>query len=406
MTQVTGTGKGRLNFAQVPLERARDYAAEDAEVALCLHNHFKPRLVAEHLVTVYETIERPLVPVLRAMEAEGVAVDREELRRLSNDFAVRLAELEKQIYKAAGREFNVGSPTQLGEILFDEMGLQLPGGAKPSKTKTGAYATGADVLEELAAGGHALPRKVLDWRQISKLKSTYTDTLDRADQPAHRPRPHLVRDGGRLDRAPVVERPEPAEHPDPHRGRPQDPPGLRRGEGLRAAVVRLFADRAAPRRPRRRHRRAQAGLPRRPGHPRDDRDRRCSACRSRAWTRSVRRRAKAINFGIIYGISAFGLANQLGIPQAEARAYIDAYFERYPGIRDYMDRTKELAREHGYVTTLFGRRCHVPGIADEEPGATQLRRARRDQRADPGRRRRHHQARDGAHPAGARRSAA
>ena len=161
----------------MPLERARDYAAEDAEAALCLHNHFKPRLVAEHLVTVYETIERPLVPVLRAMEAEGVAVDREELRRLSNDFAVRLVDLEKQIYKAAGREFNVGSPTQLGKILFDEMGLQLPGGAKPSKTKTGAYATGADVLEELAAGGHALPRKVLDWRQLAKLKSTYADAL-------------------------------------------------------------------------------------------------------------------------------------------------------------------------------------------------------------------------------------
>jgi DNA polymerase-1 len=364
--QVTGTGKGRLNFAQVPPERARDYAAEDAEVAVCLHNHFKPRLVAERLVSVYETMERPLVPVLRAMEAEGIAVDREELRRLSNDFAVRIVDLEKQIYKAAGREFNVGSPTQLGKILFDEMGLQLPDGAKPAKTKTGAYATGADVLEELATAGHTLPRKVLDWRQISKLKSTYTDTLIEQINPrtgrVHTSYAMAVASTGRLSSN------EPNLQNIPIR--------TEEGRKIRKAfiakkgcellsfdysqielrIVAHVADIGALK---------QAFS--------DGLDIHAMTASQvfgvpiQGMDKTVRSRAKAINFGIIYGISAFGLANQLGIPQAEARSYIDAYFKKYPGIRAYMDRTKELARKQAYVTTLFGRRVHVPGIAAKNP---------------------------------------
>jgi DNA polymerase-1 len=364
--EATGTGKGRLNFAQVPLERARDSAAEDAEAAVCLHNHFKPRLVAEHLVTVYETMDRPLVPVLRAMEAEGIAVDRDELRRLSNDFATRLAELEKQIYKAAGHEFNVGSPTQLGKILFDELGLQLPGGAKPSKTKTGAYATGADVLEELASAGHALPRKVLDWRQISKLKSTYTDTLIEQINPrtgrVHTSYAMAVASTGRLSSN------------DPNLQ--NIPIRTEEGRKIRKAfvaakgcellsfdysqielrIVAHVADIGALK---------QAF--------RDGQDIHAMTASQvfgvpvEGMDKHVRARAKAINFGIIYGISAFGLGNQLGIPQSEARAYIDAYFKKYPGIRAYMDRTKELARQQAYVTTLFGRRVHVPGIAAKNP---------------------------------------
>ncbi|MBI3452035.1 MAG: DNA polymerase I [Rhodospirillales bacterium] len=299
--EVTGTGKSRINFSQVPLDRARDYAAEDAEVTLRLHRTLKPRLVADSLVSVYETIERPLIPVVRAMEGTGIAVDRDELRRLSNDFALRLADLEAQIHKLAGRPFNVGSPAQLGKILFDEMGLSLPDGGNARKTKTGAYATGADVLEDLAAAGHDLPAKVLDWRQLAKLKSTYADAL--------------------------------VEQIDPDTGR------LHTSFAMAATSTGRLSS-------------SDPNLQNIP---------------VRGMDPMVRRQAKAINFGIIYGISAFGLARQLGIAQGEARAYIDAYFKRYPGIRAYMDRTKEIARKHGYVTTPFGRRCWTPEIAAKNP---------------------------------------
>jgi DNA polymerase-1 len=364
--QVTGTGKARLNFAQVALDKARDYAAEDAEVTMCLWRHLKPRLVAERLVTVYETMERPLVAVLRAMEAEGVVVDREELRRLSNDFALRLADLEKQIHNLAGREFNVGSPAQLGKILFDEMALQLPGGGKPAKTKTGAYATGADVLEDLAASGHDLPQKVLDWRQLSKLKSTYTDTLLEQINPCtsrvHTCYSQAVASTGRLSSN------------DPNLQ--NIPIRTEEGRKIRKAFVaaegcellsfdysqielRLVAH--------------VAGIDALKQAFRDGLDIHAMTASQvfgvpiEGMDKGVRNRAKAINFGIIYGISAFGLARQLGIPQGEARAYIDAYFKKYPGIRAYMDRTKEQARAQGYVTTLFGRRVHVPGITAKNP---------------------------------------
>jgi DNA polymerase I len=364
--QVTGTGKARLNFAQVTLDKARDYAAEDAEVTMCLWRHLKPRLVAERVVTVYETMERPLIPVLRAMEAEGVVVDREELRRLSNDFALRIADLEKEIHKLAGREFNIGSPAQLGKILFDEMGLQLPGGGIPGKTKTGAYATGADVLEDLAASGHALPQKVLDWRQLSKLKSTYTDTLMEQINPrtgrVHTCYSQAVASTGRLSSN------------DPNLQ--NIPIRTEEGRKIRKAFVaapgcellsfdysqielRLVAH--------------VAGIDALKQAFKDGLDIHAMTASQvfgvpiEGMDKGIRNRAKAINFGIIYGISAFGLARQLGIPQGEARAYIDAYFKKYPGIRAYMDRTKEQARQQGYVTTLFGRRVHVPGITAKNP---------------------------------------
>ncbi|HEX6979123.1 MAG TPA: DNA polymerase I [Alphaproteobacteria bacterium] len=364
--EVTGTGKARVNFAHVPLDRARDYAAEDAEVTLCLWQHLKPRLLAERLVTIYETMERPLIPVLRAMEAEGVTVDREELRRLSNDFALRLGELEQQIYKEAGRTFNVGSPAQLGKVLFDEMGLQLPDGSRPQKTKTGAYATGADVLEDLAALGHRLPQLVLDWRQLSKLKSTYTDALIEQINPrtgrVHTSFSMAVASTGRLSST------------DPNLQ--NIPIRTEEGRKIRKAFI------AAPGCELLSFDYSQIEL-RLVAHVADI-DALKQAFKDgidihaltasqvfnvpvEGMDKSVRNRAKAINFGIIYGISPFGLARQLGIPQAEARAYIDAYFRRYPGIRDYMERTKDLARKQGYVTTLFGRRIHVPGISAKNP---------------------------------------
>jgi DNA polymerase-1 len=364
--EVTGTGKARIPFAEVSLERARDYSAEDAEVALCLHHHLRPRLLSERLMTVYETIERPLIPVLCAMEMEGIAVDPDELRRLSNDFALRLAEIEKKVQKAAKAPFNVGSPTQLGKVLFEDLALKMPDGSTPKKTKTGAYQTGADVLEGLAAMGHELPRLVLDWRQLSKLKSTYADALVEEINPktarVHTSFAMAVASTGRLSSS------------DPNLQ--NIPVRTEEGRKIRHAFVaapgyelvsfdysqielRLVAH--------------VAEIPQLKQAFKEGVDIHAMTASEvfgvpvKGMDPMVRRRAKAINFGIIYGISAFGLANQLSIPQQEARNYIAAYFARYPGIRDYMERTKEQARKQGYVTTVFGRRIHLPAIASKNP---------------------------------------
>jgi DNA polymerase-1 len=361
-SQVTGTGKAQVTFDKVPLDKALAYAAEDADVTLRLHQVLKPRLAAEHLLGVYETIERPLIPVIADMEQAGVKVDAGELQRLSADFAKRAEELEREIRQLAGVDFNVGSPKQLGEVLFDQ--LKLPGG---KKGKTGAYATGAEVLEEVAATtNHPVPLKVLDWRQLTKLKSTYTDALQAQIDPVTK-RVHTsfalaLTSTGRLSSS------------DPNLQ--NIPVRTEEGRKIRRAFVaepgmkllsvdysqielRLAAE--------------MAGIPAlKDAFQRGDDIHAMTASQVfgvpvEGMDPMVRRRAKAINFGIIYGISAFGLAQQLGIPQGEAKAYIQAYFERYPEIRAYMERTKEFARKHGYVTTLFGRRCYMPGIADKNP---------------------------------------
>ena len=361
-SDVCGTGKSRITFDQVPLDRALNYSAEDADVTLRLHQLLKPRLAQDRLLTVYETIERPLVPVVSAMECAGIKVDAKALHTLSRDFEIRIGELEKEIHKIAGAEFNVGSPKQLGEILFDQ--LKLPGG---KKGKTGAYATGADVLEELiVTSGHALPQKVLDWRQLSKLKSTYTDSLQNEIDPTtgrvHTSYALALTSTGRLSSS------------DPNLQ--NIPVRTEEGRKIRYAFVaepghkllsvdysqielRLAAD--------------MADIPALRDAFRDGIDIHAMTASQvfgvpvEGMDPMVRRRAKAINFGIIYGISAFGLAAQLGIPQGEARDYINAYFARYPGIREYMERTKKFAHEHGFVETLFGRRCHMPGINDKNP---------------------------------------
>ncbi len=358
---VAGSGRNQVTFDKVPLDKALDYAAEDADITLRLFEVLKPRLVTDRLTTVYETIERPLVPVLAQMELTGIKVDRDTLRRMSNDFARRIGELETQIYKLAGREFTIGSPKQLGEILFDEMSLD--GGRKG---KSGAYATGADILEGLAALGHDLPARVLDWRQVSKLKSTYTDALQTQINPdtgrVHTSYSQAVASTGRLSSN------------DPNLQ--NIPVRTEEGRKIRTAFVaeegcvllsvdysqielRLTAHIAEVESLKQAFHEGQDihaitasqvfGIPVEGMDP------------------MVRRKAKAINFGIIYGISAFGLAQNLGIPQGEAKAYIDAYFERYPGIRAYMDKMKKAAREQGFVTTLFGRKIHVPGIKDKNP---------------------------------------
>jgi DNA polymerase-1 len=359
--EVTGSGKAQVSFDRVPLDKARDYAAEDADVTLQLHRALKPRLLAERLVTVYETIDRPLVPVVAAMEMAGVKVDAGELKRLSNDFAQRLVELEGQIHKLAKRPFNIGSPKQLGEVLFDELGL---GAGK--KGKTGAYATGADVLEELAAQGHDLPARVLDWRQLAKLKSTYTDALVGQINPGtgrvHTSFALAATSTGRLSST------------DPNLQ--NIPVRTEEGRKIRRAFVAepghklLSVDYSQIELRLAAHMADVAALKR---AFRDGMDIHAMTASQvfgvpvEGMDPMVRRKAKAINFGIIYGISAFGLAQQLGIPQGEAKAYIDAYFAKYPGIRDYMEQAKGQARKQGYVTTLLGRRCHVPGIADKNP---------------------------------------
>ena len=361
-SDVCGKGKNQITFDRVPLDQATDYAAEDADITLRLQRILKPRLVEDRMTTVYERLDRPLIPILAAMEAEGVKVDGKVLKKMSQDFTVRAADLESEIHKMAGREFNVGSPKQLGEILFDEMAL--PGGKKTGKS--GAWATGADVLEDLAAQGHDMPARVVEWRQLTKLKSTYTDALQDQINPdtgrVHTTYSQTVASTGRLSSN------------DPNLQ--NIPIRTEEGRKIRTAFVadkgktfvsadysqielRLVAHVADIKALKDAFRNGEdihaATASQMFGVPIDGMD------------PMVRRQAKAINFGIIYGISAFGLARQLSIPRGEAKTFIDAYFDKFPEIKTYMDETKALAKEQGFVTTPFGRRCMTPGIAHRNP---------------------------------------
>ena len=359
--EVAGSGKSRITFDRVPLDKATEYAAEDADVTLRLYNYLKPRLLAERKHAVYETLERPLVPVLVGMEQVGILVDRAELARLSADFGARIGTLEGEIQDLAGEAFNVNSPKQLGEILFDKMGI--PGG---KKTKSGSYGTGADVLEGLALQGHELPVKVLEYRQLAKLKSTYTDSLQGqinvVTGRVHTSYAMAATSTGRLAST------------DPNLQ--NIPVRTEEGRRIRKAFIAapgwklLSAD----------YSQIELRILAHIANIKSLRDAFHAGHDIHAMTAAqvfelpmedmdpmIRRRAKAINFGIIYGISAFGLANNLGIGRGEAQAYINAYFERYPGIRDYMEITKAQARELGYVETIHGRRIHMPGINDKNP---------------------------------------
>ncbi|MDQ0511038.1 DNA polymerase I [Ancylobacter amanitiformis] len=359
--EVCGKGKGQIRFDRAPIDRATEYAAEDADVTLRLWRVLKPRLAAEGKANVYETLERPLVTVLARMEARGIMIDRQLLSRLSGEFAQGMGRLEAEISEMAGESFNPGSPKQLGDILFGKM--QIPGGRK---TPTGAWSTGADVLEELAEAGHALPRRILDWRQLQKLKSTYTDALPSYVNPetgrVHTSFALAATTTGRLSSS------EPNLQNIPVR--------TEEGRKIRKAFIAAPGHKLISADYSQIELRLLAEIADTPSLRQAFQD----GLDIHAMTASemfgvpiegmpgeVRRRAKAINFGIIYGISAFGLANQLAIPREEAGAYIKRYFERFPGIRAYMDETRAFAREHGYVETLFGRRCHYPDISAKNP---------------------------------------
>ena len=359
--ELTGTGKAFQTFDMVNIDKATAYAAEDADVTLRLWMVLKPQLIANKLMTVYERLERPLVPVLARMEERGITVDRQILSRLSGELAQGAAGLEAEIYELAGENFNVGSPKQLGDILFGRMGL--PGG---SKTKTGQWSTSAQVLEDLAAEGYPLPRKIVDWRQLTKLKSTYTDALPGYIHPetkrVHTSYSLASTTTGRLSSS------EPNLQNIPVR--------TAEGRKIRTAFIStpghllLSADYSQIELRVLAH---VADIPQLKQAFADGVDIHAMTASEmfgvpvEGMPSDVRRRAKAINFGIIYGISAFGLANQLGIERSEAGDYIKKYFERFPGIKDYMESTKAFVREHGYVETIFGRRAYYEDIRSSIP---------------------------------------
>ena len=360
--ELIGTGKTQITFDQTPLDKATRYAAEDADVTLRLWERLKPRLVRDGVATIYETQDRALIPVVADMERAGVLVDRDKLSKLSGEFAQRMGALEAEAQELAGQPFNLGSPKQIGEILFDKMGLADVAGAK--KTKTGAWATGADTLEDLAAYGHALPKVLLDWRMLSKLRSTYTETLrDAIDANTGRVHTSYSLAGAQTGRLAST---------DPNLQ--NIPIRTEEGRKIREAFI------AAPGNVLVSADYSQIEL-RLLAHVADIPSLRTAFQEGidiHAMTASemfnvpvkgmdpmIRRRAKAINFGIIYGISGFGLARQLSIPREEAGAYIKKYFQKFPGIQDYMEKYRAFGREHGYVPTIFGRKVWLPQIKSQ-----------------------------------------
>jgi DNA polymerase-1 len=368
-----GTGKSAIKFDRVPIDDAVKYAAEDADITLRLWQMFKPLLHTKNVMTVYETLERPLVPVLAQMEMHGVKVDRDALSRMSNSFAQKMAGLEAGIHEIVGRPFNVASPKQLGEILFDEMGLEMPDGKKPSTGKTGAYSTGADVLEDLATI-HDLPRLILDWRQLAKLKSTYTDALQE----------HINAETGRVHTSYSIAGANTGRLASTDPNLQNIPVRSEEGRRIREAFIadegkvlvsldysqielRILAH--------------VAEIDALKQAFKDGVDIHAQTASEmfdvplEDMTPDIRSQAKAINFGVIYGISGFGLARNLRIPRKEAQGFIDRYFERFPGIRTYMDRTVQFAKDHDYVETLFGRRINTPEINAKGPQAGFAKRA-------------------------------
>ena len=367
--ELLGSGKNAITFAQVPIDAATRYAAEDAEITWRLWQHFRPQLPAAQVTTVYETLEKPMIEVLAGMEMAGIQIDADHLRRMSGAFAQKMAALEDEAHQLAGGKFNLGSPKQLGEILFGQMGL-----AGTKAGKSGALSTSADVLEDMAAEGHELPARILDWRAISKLKSTYTDALPTYVNP----------DTGRVHTSYSIAGASTGRLASTDPNLQNIPVRTEEGRRIREAFVAPEGKRLVSLDYSQIELRILAHIADIPALKQAFSD----GIDIHAMTASqmfgvpvegmdpmIRRQAKAINFGVIYGISGYGLARNLRIPRAEAQAFIDTYFQRFPEIRAYMDRTTREAKAYGYVRTLFNRRIHTPGISSSGPAAAGARRA-------------------------------
>ena len=350
--EVCGTGKSQITFDKVPLDKATAYAAEDADVTWRLHAHLKRRLAPEGGTRIYERVDRPLIPVVARMERAGVKVDRAALSRLSEEFATQTAALESEIHKLAGQEFTIGSPRQLGDVLFDKLGYK--GGRKG---KSGQYSTDQSVLERLSGEGAEIADKVLEWRQLTKLKSTYTDALQEAINPAtgrvHTSYSLVGAQTGRLSST------------DPNLQ--NIPVRTEIGRQIREAFVAeegnvlLAADYSQIELRLAAH---MADVPElKDAFERgEDIHARTAKEMYGEVDRDTRARAKTINFAILYGISRWGLASRLKIEPDEAQQLIDTYFKRFPGIQSYIHATLETVRERGYSETLFGRKTWYPRI--------------------------------------------
>jgi len=356
---VAGTGKSEVTFDQVKIIDSYRYACEDADVTLKLYNIFKERLVKEKCFHVYENLEIPLVDVLARMECQGIKIDKKILSQLSETFAKNLKVLEKKIYKIAGEEFNIGSTKQLGDILYEKLKIS---GTK--KTKKGNFATNVNVLEDLAGKGHEFPKLVLDWRQKSKLKNTYTDTLpehiDSKTKRVHTSFLLAATTTGRLASS------------DPNLQ--NIPIKSKEGKEIRSAFVAesghsiISADYSQIEMRVLAHVGDVKELKKAFRNNEDIHSITASQifdCDIKKINEDMRRKAKAINFGIIYGISSYGLAKQISVSNPEAEQFLFSYFKKFPEIKDYMQETLKFCRKHGYVKTMFERKCHFPNINDK-----------------------------------------
>jgi DNA polymerase-1 len=357
--EVAGTGKKQISFNKVPIKLATQYAAEDADVTFRLYTFFRERLDKEKLLKIYELFEKPMVNLLSQMEIEGIKINSSFLKELSKKFDNKIKKLEKEIFSIAKREFNIGSPKQLGEILYNELKI-----AKIKKTKKGGFATSAAVLEDLAFTGHKLPRIVLDWRQLTKLKNTYTDALPEhlnaktnrvhtsfllaatttgrlaSSEPNLQNIPIKTEDGKEIRKAFIAERNHSLISAD-----------------YNQIEMRILADIADVKELKKTFKNNEDVH---------------SLTASQVFDiplnkidKETRRRAKAINFGIIYGISQYGLAKQISVSNSEAAEFLKSYFKKFPEIKDYMNATINFCRKSGYVNNIFGRRCYITGINDK-----------------------------------------
>ena len=356
---LVGTGKKQLNFSEVDLKSATEYAAEDADITLRLYEVLSERVSKEKLEKIYEEFEKPMIKILSKLESSGVKVDDVYLKKLSKKFEERLITIEKEIYKISGKKFNIGSPKQLGEIIYNDLKI-----AKLKKTKKGSLATSAKILEDLALTGHKFPNLVLEWRQVSKLKSTYTDALqDHISKKTKRVHTSFLlaaTNTGRLASSDPNLQNIPIKTSDGKEIRKAfiaDKNNLLISADYNQIEMRILADMADVKELKKAFKNKQDIH---------------SLTASQVFdvpiakvTDDFRRKAKAINFGIIYGITQYGLAKQISVSNEEALSFINSYFKKFPEIKDYMNTTIKTCRKQGFVTNIFGRRIHLRGINDK-----------------------------------------